>query len=134
MSKYRIFETESFLSNIEQITKGGAPKIKDKLSTYVYPQLRKEPHYGPNIRKLKNWEPQTWRYRIRDWRFFYEIDEKEKNSLSYCSRSQKRSIQIKRCLFRRIAKYLPTNEQSHESRCQRGKEERNQAALPQLHL
>jgi mRNA interferase RelE/StbE len=27
---------------------------------------------------LRGWEPDTWRYRIRDWRFFYEIDEDEK--------------------------------------------------------
>jgi mRNA interferase RelE/StbE len=78
LGNYRIFETENFLNNIEQIAKGGMSKIKNKLSTYVYPQLRKEPHYGRNIRKLKDWEPQTWRYRIRNWRFFYEIDEKEK--------------------------------------------------------
>jgi mRNA interferase RelE/StbE len=49
-----------------------------KLKTVVYPQLSRYPHFGPNIRKLKNYEPETWRYRIGAWRFFYEIDEKER--------------------------------------------------------
>jgi mRNA interferase RelE/StbE len=44
----------------------------------VYPQLREYPHFGPNIRKLKGFHPETWRYRIGAWRFFYEIDEEEK--------------------------------------------------------
>lgn len=35
-------------------------------------------NYGPNIKKLRNWKPPTWRYRVGDWRFFYEIDEQEK--------------------------------------------------------
>jgi mRNA interferase RelE/StbE len=45
---------------------------------YTYPQLRNDPHYGPNIKRLKNWEPPTWRYRVGAWRFFYEINEREK--------------------------------------------------------
>ena len=46
-----------------------------KLRRVVYPQLRSHPHYGPNIRRLKGFDPPTWRYRIGAWRFFYEIDE-----------------------------------------------------------
>lgn len=46
-----------------------------KLGAVVYPQLRRQPHHGSNIRKLKGYEPETWRYRIGAWRFFYEIDE-----------------------------------------------------------
>jgi mRNA interferase RelE/StbE len=30
------------------------------------------------IRKLKDYKPETWRYRIGDYRFFYEIDDKRK--------------------------------------------------------
>ena len=30
------------------------------------------------IKKLRNYKPDTWRYRIGDYRFFYEIDDKEK--------------------------------------------------------
>ena len=36
------------------------------------------PHFGPHIRKLKGYAPETWRYRIGAWRFFYEIDEHER--------------------------------------------------------
>ena len=75
---YRIFETENFSRDIEKITKGGSTKVKQKLRTYIYPQLQEEPHYGINIRKLKNWEPDTWRYRVGEWRFFYEIEEQDK--------------------------------------------------------
>jgi mRNA interferase RelE/StbE len=30
-----------------------------------------------NIKKLKGFDPKTWRYRIGAWRFFYGIDDKE---------------------------------------------------------
>jgi len=36
---------------------------------------RNNPHFGPSIKRLKHWHPPTWRYRVGDWRFFYEIDE-----------------------------------------------------------
>ena len=49
----------------------------DKLHQHVYPQLRQRPHFGPNIKKFKDYFPPTWRYRISVWRFFYEIDEKQ---------------------------------------------------------
>ncbi len=49
-----------------------------KLQEYVYPELRQHPHFGANIKKLKHLKPETWRYRIGAWRFFYEIDEDSK--------------------------------------------------------
>jgi len=78
LDKYKIFETNNFRQNLKDITKGTALKIEAKLLSYVYPQLRKEPHYGNNIKKLRDLEPETWRYRVGDWRFFYELDEKNK--------------------------------------------------------
>jgi len=77
-SNYRIFETAQFQVDLRQIAASGHDKIVQKLRSFVYPQLREHPHFGPNIKKLKNFEPETWRYRIGAWRFFYEIDEKEK--------------------------------------------------------
>lgn len=53
-------------------------QVQKKLEGYVYPQLRQEPHVGKNIRKLKCWVPETWRYRVGDWRFFYEIHENDR--------------------------------------------------------
>lgn len=75
---YRVFETENFAKNLGEILKAGSKKIVLKLQEIVYPQLKEEPHFGPQIKRLRDWEPPTWRYRIGDWRFFYEIDEKAK--------------------------------------------------------
>ncbi len=44
----------------------------------VYPELRRLPHVGPHIRKPRGYSPETWRYRIGRWRFFYEIDEQQR--------------------------------------------------------
>lgn len=78
MPDYRVFETTHFQKDLAEISRNALSKVEKKLQEYVYPQLKKEPHYGPNIKKLKGWLPPTWRYRIADWRFFYEINEKEK--------------------------------------------------------
>ena len=59
---------------------GGAARarLESKLREYVYPALRNNPHWGQNIKRLKNWDPPTWRYRAGDWRFFYEIDDRQR--------------------------------------------------------
>jgi len=74
---YKIFETNQFQEDLHQIAASGHSKIVQKLRSFVYPQLRQHPHFGPNIKKLKNFKPETWRYRIGAWRFFYEVDERE---------------------------------------------------------
>ena len=53
-------------------------RIEKKLLSYVYPQLRQQPYFGKNIKKLKNYRPETWRYRIGSHRFFYTIDDRKK--------------------------------------------------------
>ena len=78
MTDYRIFETEVFREDLEDLPHANRPKIQAKLKDYVYPQLSRQPHFGSNIKKLRNWNPETWRYRIGPWRFFYEIDERQK--------------------------------------------------------
>jgi mRNA interferase RelE/StbE len=42
----------------------------------VFPQLKEEPHFGLNIKKLKGFVPETWRYRIGKFRLIYIIYEK----------------------------------------------------------
>ena len=70
--EFRLFETEEFHKALSKI---GPPRfLPKKLETYVYPQLRQEPYYGPNIRKLQGYEPSTWRYRIGPYRLFYAVD------------------------------------------------------------
>ncbi len=48
------------------------------MKEYIIPQLKSEPHFGINIKKLKNYDPPTWRYRIGKYRVFYEIDAESK--------------------------------------------------------
>ena len=78
LSDFRIFETDQFREDLRNIFGAGEEKIVGKLRKYVYPQLRQQPYFGKNIKKLKGYTPETWRYRIGDYRFFYEIDDKKK--------------------------------------------------------
>jgi mRNA interferase RelE/StbE len=52
--------------------------IENKLKTYIYPQIKEKPHFGINIKKLKGYNPEMWRYRLGKFRLFYLIDENEK--------------------------------------------------------
>jgi len=78
LNSFRIFETERFQKDLEKDFRGQGARIKKKMETYVYPQLKQQPYSGKNIKKLVNYKPETWRYRIGDWRFFYAIDGKKK--------------------------------------------------------
>jgi mRNA interferase RelE/StbE len=78
LDEYRIFETPQFRKDLEDIARGGRRDIERKLRETVYEDLRRHPHFGPNVRKLKGYDPETWRYRIGSWRFFFEIDELER--------------------------------------------------------
>jgi mRNA interferase RelE/StbE len=75
---YRIFETDGFKDDLAQDFGGRREKILLKLRAYVYPQLAVRPRFGGNIRKLREYSPEIWRYRIREYRFFYQVDEQEK--------------------------------------------------------
>lgn len=75
---YKIFETEEFEKKLSKITTREKNLIQKKLKNYIYPQLREEPHYGINIKKLVDYKPETWRYRIGNYRVFYIIDEDDK--------------------------------------------------------
>lgn len=75
---YRIFETEPFTRDFDDLASSVRERLEAKLREHVYPILRQEPHFGPNIKRLRNWEPPTWRCRIGDWRLFYEISESDR--------------------------------------------------------
>ncbi len=77
MSEYRIFETDEFLASLTKLSHQNSLFIENKLRDYVYPQLRKMPYFGTNIKKLRGYEPKTWRYRIGRYRIFYLIDDRE---------------------------------------------------------
>ncbi|MBI4690110.1 MAG: type II toxin-antitoxin system RelE/ParE family toxin [Nitrospirae bacterium] len=91
MDKYRIFETEQFLVDLTKDFEGQGERIRKKLVEYVYPRLRNNPYLGKNIKKLKNYKPDTWRYRIGNYRFFYEINEKERMVYMIAADSRKDS-------------------------------------------
>ena len=78
MNKFKIFETNQFLKDLEQDFSGQQERIKIKLVNYVYPQLKQNLYFGKNIKKLVNYNPGTWRYRIGNYRYFYEIDDGNK--------------------------------------------------------
>ena len=75
MSDYRLFATEEFQKQLKKVTTSQRAVIERKLSGYVYPQLRTAPYYGPNIKNLRGYTPETWRYRIGNYRVFCCVDE-----------------------------------------------------------
>ena len=81
LSDFRIFETDQFLKDLEHDFGGQLARIQQKLLGYVYPQLRTSPYFGKHIKKLRDMTPETWRYRIGDYRLFYVIDERQKSVL-----------------------------------------------------
>lgn len=78
MDDYRIFETPQFQKDLRALARAGQRAVVEKLRSVVYPQLRRHPHAGPHVRRLRDYTPETWRYRIGAWRFFYEIDEQDR--------------------------------------------------------
>ena len=71
LNNFEIAETESFISKIEDRK---FKKIYQKVKDYVYPQLRLNPFFGSNIKKLKGEFEGIYRYRIGDNRIFYKIE------------------------------------------------------------
>lgn len=68
---FQIAETESFIKEIE---KSQYKKLYKKIIDYVYPILKKNPYFGPNIKKLKGNYSDYYRYRLGDYRLFYKVD------------------------------------------------------------
>lgn len=70
MNKFKIAETNTFAS---KVTDSKYSKIYKKISDYVYPQLRENPFFGSNIKKLKGEFEGLYRYRVGRYRIFYKI-------------------------------------------------------------
>ena len=69
--KFQIAETESFQKTINKIQ---YKNLYLKIKKYIYPQLRMNPFFGSNIKKLKGNLENIYRYRIGNYRLFYIID------------------------------------------------------------
>jgi len=78
LSNYRIFETDEFTKALKKLSRTNIMFIQKKLTSYVYPQIRNEPCFGNNIRKLRDYTPDTWRYRLGKFRLFYTVDHEER--------------------------------------------------------
>ena len=74
LNRFEIAETETFQRSI---SKKEISKIYNKVKTYIYPQLRSNPFFGKNIKKLKDEFKDVYRYRIGEYRLFYQVDEKQ---------------------------------------------------------
>ncbi len=71
---FKIFETQDYIDQLEDLLGKKQEVFNKKLHDYVYPQLRNQPYFGKNIKKLKGFPQPTWRYRIGDIRLFYLIE------------------------------------------------------------
>jgi mRNA interferase RelE/StbE len=78
LSDFRIFETDEFAKSLKKMSSRDAVFLRKKLDAFVYPQIKAEPFWGNNIKKLRGYSPDTWRYRIGKFRVFYSVDQKEK--------------------------------------------------------
>jgi len=70
LSEFQIAETKGFAKRKESI----APELYEKIRDVVYPQLRKNPYFGSNIKKLKGKLASYYRFRIGDYRLLYLIE------------------------------------------------------------
>jgi mRNA interferase RelE/StbE len=75
---FKLFETDQFLKDLKKINEIDKIKIYKRVLDKIYPQIENNPYFGKNIKKLKAYKPDTWRYRIGNFRLFYEIYDKEK--------------------------------------------------------
>jgi hypothetical protein len=57
---YRIFLTGEFLKQLEKIEPLIRQRLEKKIEGYIAPQLQQEPHFGKNIKKLRDYVPETW--------------------------------------------------------------------------
>ena len=74
MAEFKIAETETFEKKIKTVK---FKSLYKKITDYVYPILRENPYFGPNIKKLKGSYKDLYRYRIGDYRLFYKIFEEK---------------------------------------------------------
>jgi len=70
---FQIAETRTF----EKLKNKMDSKLYIKIRDIVYPQLRSNPFYGSNIKKLKGEFEGYYRYRIGNYRLFYLIDNEQ---------------------------------------------------------
>lgn len=78
MPDFRVFETDEFAKSLKKLSSRDSAFLRKKLDAFVYPQIKAEPFWGNNIKKLHGYDPDTLRYRIGQFRAFYVVDLVEK--------------------------------------------------------
>ena len=71
MFEFSIAESKKFEKRKKKID----PSLYAKIKNVVYPQLRKNPYFGTNVKKLKGDLSGYYRFRIGNHRLFYLIEE-----------------------------------------------------------
>ncbi len=70
--KYQIAETATFQ---KEIAKSHYKGIYRKIVDYVYPMLRENPFFGPNIKRLKGNYSDFYRFRVGHYGIFYRVEQ-----------------------------------------------------------
>lgn len=65
-----IAETDNFQKKVQQPE---YKKLYKKIVEYVYPLIKRNPYFGPNIKRLKGDYSEFYRYRIGNYRLFYAV-------------------------------------------------------------
>ncbi len=73
-NSFSITETETFQKEIKKLK---FRSLNSKVKNYVYPQLKHNPFFGPNIKKLRGEFSEIYRYRLGKYRLFYTIDQEK---------------------------------------------------------
>ena len=73
LSNFQIAEAKTF----EKVKKKIDSKLYAKIQNIVYPQLKENPFFGTNIKKLKGEFEGYYRYRIGNYRLFYLIEDEK---------------------------------------------------------
>jgi mRNA interferase RelE/StbE len=68
--KFKIAETKTYQ---KEIAKPRYKGIYSKIVDYVYPMLRENPFFGPNIKRLKGSYSDFYRFRVGRYRIFYTV-------------------------------------------------------------
>jgi mRNA interferase RelE/StbE len=72
---FLIAETETYRDKVGSKT---FMRFSGRIRDNIYPRLRANPHFGPNIKRLKGELSSIYRYRMGDYRLFYTIDASKK--------------------------------------------------------
>ena len=78
LSDFRVFETDEFSKRFKKLSSRDASFLRKKLDSFVCPQIKVEPFWGNNIKKLQGYTPDAWRYRIGKFRLFYIANQEER--------------------------------------------------------